>query len=125
MATALQAICGSGVARQVAALVHEQNASIPLYTPTYQWVAMLRFYGVDARQMDGISRPSNFTLHPDHLADVNEAYVWNEEVLRDELAEGYGEPERVRSFPIVVRGEVISGLHLFRYKKLAPSSTAE
>lgn len=113
------------VARQVAALIRERNAGIPLYTPTYQWVAMLRFYGVDARQMDGISRPSNFTLRPDHLADVDEAYVWNETILPDELAEGYGEPELVRSFPIVVRGEVISGLHLFRYKKLAKSSATE
>ena len=89
----------------------------PVYTPTYQWVAFLRYNGVDARQMDGVSRPSHFTMTPDHLSDVDEALVWNETVLPASMAEGFGEPEVLDSFPLVVRGVPHSCYYLFRYRK--------
>jgi 4-amino-4-deoxy-L-arabinose transferase-like glycosyltransferase len=93
---------------------------IPIYTPTYQMTALLRYYGGDACQMEGVSRPSHFTMKPTVFEDVEEAYIWNESALPLELANSFAEPRLVASFEVVVRGEVVSGYHLMHYRKLKP-----
>ncbi len=107
------------VARRAAETIKDQGGG-SVYTPTYQWVALLRFHGVDARQMAGVSRPSHFTAVPDHLSDVTDALVWNETSLPPGLCLGFGPPVEIAAFPIVVRGERASGFYLYRYRRVAP-----
>ncbi len=89
----------------------------PVYTPTYQWVALLRFRGVDARQMAGVSRPSHFTVPPESLADCDTPLVFNEIALIPELCRGFGPPEELGVYPLAVRGEPFSEYRLMRYRK--------
>ena len=109
------------VARQGAEAVRAAGGG-PVYTPTYQWVALLRYYGADARQMDEVSRPSHFTANHDRLQDSAAPLVWNEMVLPDYLTTGFGRPELVGSFPVDVRGVRVSGYHLLRYRKSGPAA---
>jgi hypothetical protein len=106
------------VAQQAAAAA--QREGLPVYTPTYQWVALLRFYGADARQMDGVSRPSHFTTPPQHLADCDRALVFNECPLPDALAPGFCLPAVAGTYPLVVRGKAVNGYFLMRYTRDRP-----
>jgi hypothetical protein len=49
------------LAREVAADLRRLGYDGPVYAATYQWVAVLRWHGVEARQIGGASRPSHFT----------------------------------------------------------------
>ena len=91
------------VARDAAELIRAHGGG-PVYTPTYQWTAFLRYHGIDARQMDGVSRPSHFTMTPDHLQDVDGALVWNETKLPPPWNAGFGEPEKLGAVELGVRG---------------------
>lgn len=103
------------IARQVAERARADG--LPVYTPTYQWTALLRFHGADARQMAGVSRPSHFTRSPDRLQDVPQAYVFNEGLLPAALTDGFGVPEVTGVFPVVVRGQRCGGLLLLKYTR--------
>lgn len=100
------------LAVEMAKTWHERP--LPLYTETYQWVALLRFHGLDARQIDGVSRPSHFTQTPQHITDVPEAYVLWENKLSPKLLEGLGEPVLVAEFPLIVRGEPATTFYLWK-----------
>ncbi len=119
------------VARDAADTIRAHGGG-PVYTPTYQWVAWLRYHGVDARQMHGVSRPSHFTAVPDRLADADSALVWNETPLPPGhgLCDGFAPPELVAGFPVDVRGVRVSWYGLYRYRKCAapgllPASPAD
>lgn len=102
---------------QIAETIHQRGESLPVFTTTYQLTAWLRFQSLDGRQIDQISRPSHFTQHPEHLTDVNRAYVVAEFPLPATFAEGFGEPELVGDFPVRVRGEAVRDLKLYMYTK--------
>jgi 4-amino-4-deoxy-L-arabinose transferase-like glycosyltransferase len=76
----------------------------PVYVTTYQWAALLRWHGVDARQIEGASRPSHFTNPPDSPVGLARAVVCAEGVLPERLVEGFGPPKLVRNYPVMVRG---------------------
>ncbi len=103
------------IARQVAAVAKADG--LPVYCSTYQWTAVLRFHGADARQMDGVSRPSHFTTPPRHLSDSDRALVFNEEPLRAELAAGFCPPAVAGVYPLTVRGKLVGGYFLMRYTR--------
>ena len=105
------------VTHQIAATIRERGESLPVFTPTYQMTAWLRFQSLDCRQIDRISRPSHFTQHPEHLTDVDRAYVVADHVLPVEFAAGFGEPELIGRFPIIVQGEAVRDLQLLLYTK--------
>jgi 4-amino-4-deoxy-L-arabinose transferase-like glycosyltransferase len=75
-----------------------------VYVTTYQWAALLRWHGVDARQIDGASRPSQFTSPPDSPAGLARAVVCAEGVLPEGLMRSFGPPRFMRHYPVVVRG---------------------
>jgi hypothetical protein len=52
------------LARSVAADLRGCGYSGPVFAETYQWTALLRWHGVDARQCPGRARPSQFTEDP-------------------------------------------------------------
>lgn len=103
--------------RQIAQTIRDRGESLPVYTPTYQLTAWLRFQSLDGRQIDQISRPSHFTQRPEHLTDVNRAYVVADFPLPPEFAEGFGEPELIGQFPVMVRGESVREVKLYLYTK--------
>jgi hypothetical protein len=102
---------------QIAETIHQRGEALPVFTTTYQITAWLRFQSLDGRQIDQISRPSHFTQHPEHLADVTRAYVVADFPLPPEFAPGFGEPELVGNFPVKVRGEAVRDFKLYLYSK--------
>ncbi len=100
---------------KVAEHIRARGEELPVYTPRYQLTAMLRFQGLNAQQIDGITRPSHFTQRPQHLTDVDRAYVVSERPLPEEFSPGFNAPELIADFPIIVRGELSRTLFLWRY----------
>jgi 4-amino-4-deoxy-L-arabinose transferase-like glycosyltransferase len=107
--------------RQIAETIRQRGEPLPVFTPTYQITAWLRFQSLDGRQIDQISRPSHFTQHPEHLTDVDRAYVVAEHLLQPDYTAGFAEPQLIGKFPIVVRGEEWRSLQLFLYTKNIPA----
>ncbi|HXD85081.1 MAG TPA: glycosyltransferase family 39 protein [Urbifossiella sp.] len=103
------------IAREVEARLEGRRE--PLYATNYQWTALLRFHHLDARQIDGITRPSHFTQHPDTLAGRDRALVFAEGFLPDEFVAGFAPPKIVGRFPLVVRGEEVGVFWLIEYVK--------
>jgi hypothetical protein len=102
---------------QIAETIRQRGEELPVFTPTYQMTAWMRFQSVDGRQIDQISRPSHFTQRPEHLSDVNRAYVVAEFPLPAQFAPGFGEPELVGDFPVKVRGADVRDFKLYLYSK--------
>jgi hypothetical protein len=107
--------------RAVSDEIRRRDAALPVYAPTYQLTARLRYLGVPARQIDGASRPSHFTHPPQHLTDVDDAWVvgWQ---LPETLAKGFGSPEEALRVPLVVRGLPHGDLRLLRYTRSSRST---
>src|SRR5260221_900240 len=63
------------IARQVAASLG-RSGNEPIFATNYQWTALLRFHRIDARQIDGLTRPSHFTQHPESLAGRDRVLVF-------------------------------------------------
>jgi hypothetical protein len=76
----------------------------PVYVTTYQWAALLRWHGIDARQIDGASRPSHFTSHPESPLGLASAVVCAEGVLPERFVAGFGPPRVIHRYPVTVRG---------------------
>ena len=91
-------------AASVAADLSAAGCKGPVYVPTYQWVALLRWHGVDARQIEGASRPSQFTRPHETPIGLARAVVCAEGLLPNHLVQGFGPPRVVHSYPVVVRG---------------------
>ena len=102
-------------AEAVAADLIAAGHSGPVYVPTYQWVALLRWHGVDARQIDGASRPSHFTNPPESPAGRASAVICSEGLLPQRFAKEFGPPRVVQSYPVVVRGERYQELWWIEY----------
>jgi 4-amino-4-deoxy-L-arabinose transferase-like glycosyltransferase len=109
------------IARLAAETVRRHGEHLPVYTPSYQWTAFLRYHGVDARQIDGATRPSHFTLGPDRMEEYDRVYVFSEGPLWPHWAPEFGHPEVVATFPLVVRGETITHYQLLVYTRSGPT----
>ncbi len=105
------------VARELAATLARQGEIGPVFAPNYQWVSLLRFHHIDARQIDGFSRPSHFTQTPERPADRDRAYVFAEGFLPEQFARGFGPARILAHYPLVVRGESITFYWLMEYVK--------
>lgn len=105
------------LARRAVADIDRRGVQLPVYVPTYQWTALLRYHGADARQHDGISRPSHFTSRPEYLTDAGEAYLFSEGALPASRTPGFDPPEIVAAYPLVVRGEPVSMYYLLQYRR--------
>ncbi len=110
--------------RGLAEAIRGRQEQLPVYATSYQSVAQLRFHGVDARQIDGATRPSNFTLKPERLTDVDRAYVVSECTLPEQLAPGFDPPQVVAAVPLTVRGETLTYYLVFLYTKSKPACEA-
>lgn len=90
---------------------------LPLYAETYQWVALLRFHGIDARQVAGASRASHFTQVPQTPRDDPDAYILWENVPQPSIIQGTGAPVLVREYPLVVRNTEVTRFYLWKVKR--------
>ena len=102
-------------ARAVAEDLRKAGHTGPVYAQTYQWVALLRWHGVDARQIDGASRPSQFTNPPESPVGMARAVVCAEGFLPKQLATGFAYPNLVTRYPVMVRGELFQELMWIEY----------
>jgi len=102
-------------------LVKELAASVgskePIFATSYQWTALLRFHHLDARQLDGLTRPSHFTQFPETMAGHDRALVFTEGFLPESYVDGFEPPRIVGRYPLVVRGEEVGVLWLIEYVK--------
>ena len=105
------------VARQLVAALRDLGAGDTVYVPNYQWTAMLRFHHVDARQIDGMTRPSHFTQTPERPTDRDHALVFSEGFLPERVVAGFGPPVMRGHFPLVVRGEKVADFWLLEYSR--------
>lgn len=103
--------------REIAGTIRARGESLPVFTTTYQLVAWLRFQSLDGRQIDQISRPSHFTQSPEHLTDVDRAYVVADHLLPAEFIQGFDAPVLIETFPIRIRGESVRELKLLLYTR--------
>lgn len=111
--------------RKIAETIRQRGEALPVFTPTYQLTAWLRFQSLDGRQIDQISRPSHFTQHPEHLSDVSKAYVVADYPLPAEFAPGFEKPELIGTFPVVVRGQKVRDFQLLLYSKSVANRQAQ
>ena len=107
--------------RDLAASIHSKE---PIFATSYQWTALLRFHHLDARQIDGITRPSHFTQIPETLANHDRALVFAEGYLPEPYAKGFEPPRIVGKFPLVVRGEEVGVMWLLEYVKPGHSTAS-
>jgi 4-amino-4-deoxy-L-arabinose transferase-like glycosyltransferase len=104
------------IARELAANMSQYGEPAPVFVRTYQWVALLRFYQIDAHPMFGEDRPSHFTNNSKHFRDQDRFYILGEEYLGPEHA-GDRRPTVAACFPLDVRGDRLSNLTLIEYSK--------
>lgn len=98
----------------VAKVIHDRHESIPTFATTYQMTALLRFWGVDARQ-EAEYRASHFSFPPEHLADVPTAYVLADHPLPSKMTEGFTSRQFIDKYVVLVHGEPIDEFELWRY----------
>ncbi len=110
------------MASQLRASLQELQAGEPVYVASYQWAALLQFHQIDARQIDGMTRPSHFTQHPERPADRDHVYVFAEGFLPPNYVTEFGPPRIVQKFPLVVRGREVGVYWLLEYAKPAAAT---
>lgn len=103
------------VSRQIRDTIAARRERLPVYVETYQMASLLRFRGIDARQIDGASRPSHFTQVPQRLADECRAYVVWDGFPTVGAEDGCVLTEVVGVFPLVVRGKLKTHYTLLLY----------
>ncbi len=89
----------------------------PVFVDTYQWVALLRFHGVDARQFAGMSRPSHFTQSPETPTDYPECYILWSDILKPVVKAGLKEPQPLAEYPLMVRGQLLTVFGLWKVER--------
>lgn len=94
----------------------EAGPPAPLFVGAYQWTALLRFHGIDAREINNPNRPSHFTRKAVRITDFDRAYVLTDDNFGPDLV-GDMKPRVVAQFSLTVRGETISVLNLIEYTK--------
>lgn len=95
--------------------------TLPLFATDYQWTSLLRFSGVHAYQIEGLTRPSHFTQNDSgpapKLKDFERVLVLTEGPIPDRLTEGLVRCPPEKIYPLVVRGQTLTGLWLLGFEK--------
>jgi 4-amino-4-deoxy-L-arabinose transferase-like glycosyltransferase len=112
-------------ARAAADDLRASGHSGPVFVTNYQWAALLRWQGIDARQIDGASRPSQFTHPPESPVGLARAVVCAEGVLPARLVEGFGPPKLVHHYPVTVRGVECQELWWIEYSAESKPAAAK
>lgn len=103
--------------KKIAKSIRDHGEPYPVFSPSYQNVACLRYQGLDARQIPFFSRASQFTLTPDDLNNSSGIYVVHEGLLPYHLTGEFSTPEIIGNFPLLVRGELATCYQVLLYRK--------
>lgn len=115
------------ITKQIRDFLANQPEKLPLYVDTYQWTALLRFQGIDARQIARldlrqiarVTRESHFTQIPEAITDSEVAWVLWEGTPPAHLTAGFAEPTRLEIFPLMIGNDIVTAFWLWRYEKIA------
>jgi 4-amino-4-deoxy-L-arabinose transferase-like glycosyltransferase len=99
--------------QDVAAVIQARSEFIPTFTTTYQLTALLRFWNIDSHQ-EASFRASHYTFPPEHVTDVPIAYFLTDRPLSPEIDTVFQPPERIGTFPVKVRGEIVQTYSLWK-----------
>jgi 4-amino-4-deoxy-L-arabinose transferase-like glycosyltransferase len=105
------------VARAIAKDVQAAGYDGPVYTPNYQWTAILRWHGIDARQIDDTLRASHFTEHGCPPLDEIHGLVFAEAPEQPSEFHGLGPPQGAVCYPLVVRGVSLESCWVLDYSE--------
>lgn len=105
------------VAEVMAEFCGSAGEQVPVFTPEYQWVALLRFHRVNAQQEPGVTRPSHFTQAGRRMTDYQTVYYFSNYPLPDGHAQGFTRAVLIHEFPLDVRGEHYDTYKLWLYRK--------
>jgi 4-amino-4-deoxy-L-arabinose transferase-like glycosyltransferase len=106
---------GAETARRIAEL---RRPGEPVYVPTYQWTATLRWFGVDARQLPNYGRPSHFTMtEPSDPCASASALAWIGPAEQPSPLRCFTVRTSLDRFPATVDGKVIAIRELVRFER--------
>lgn len=111
------------LAERVHEFARTRGEAVPVFTPEYQWVAVLRYHGVAAEQEPDITRPSHFTQSGGRMTDHPVVYYFSNFQLPPGHADGFTPPVLAGEFPLVVRGEHYDTYKLWLYRKPPPTDS--
>jgi 4-amino-4-deoxy-L-arabinose transferase-like glycosyltransferase len=103
------------VCRKIRDRIAARGEQLPIYVETYQMAARLRFLGLDARQVDGVSRPSHFTQLHEHPSDSRRGYIVWEGFPKAHQIDDARIVEIVEPFPVVVGEQTQAYYMLFLF----------
>lgn len=105
-----------GVVEQVVESIQIYPEPLPVYVETYQMASWMRFHGIPAQQLDGVSRPSHFTKVPHKVSDAPQSLVVWEGLPKEGVIRDAQLCEVVASVPFVVRGQTIAYYTVLLYR---------
>lgn len=105
------------VSKQAAEYVQANHAGLPLYAPNYQWTSYFRFQKIEAQQLPGVGRPSEFTLTPATPCREKALLVFEPAGTPHNTLSCFTGREIVRQFTSLVRGEKLESYDLVRYHR--------
>ncbi|VTS07548.1 ArnT family glycosyltransferase [Tuwongella immobilis] len=108
--------------QSVAERVNREYPGWPVFTSSYQWTAQLRFQGLKAEQIPGMTRASHFTQIPANIQDYDQFLIFCERPLHEDYVVGFGPPQVLGLYTVDVRGVTLHWMWLIRYDRL-PGAT--
>ncbi|MGL4421514.1 MAG: hypothetical protein ACRCZF_12665, partial [Gemmataceae bacterium] len=108
------------ITQQLRDVMLARQEPLPVYCASYQMTALMRFHGVDAMQLEGVTRPSHFTQVPHRLADSERAYLIWEGIPKEGMLHNTDLIEVVASIPLEVQGQPIAYYTLLLYRRSVP-----
>jgi 4-amino-4-deoxy-L-arabinose transferase-like glycosyltransferase len=104
------------LAENVAQDLRDNAIQVPVFSPNYQWTALLRYKGVqNAEQLFPEGRPSNFTLEPKDACREEKVLVFAEVSEPLQYVKCFPNREVLREYPLVVRGQQLANYVLIEY----------
>ena len=100
------------IAKETRALTTTQ----PLYLPTYQWTAYMRYQHILSEQIIPTGRLSHFTLqHPEPVCSNSHALVLQNSPYREPAMKCFLHQRPIKEFPLMVRGKLIGTMQIMEY----------
>ena len=107
------------VSKSAAEYINAHYSTLPLFTPTYQWTSYFRFQKLEAQQLPGIGRPSEFTLSPVSPCGEKSVIVFEPSGVPASALQGaltcFAHRESLRQYTASARGEKLETYELVSY----------
>lgn len=107
----------NSVAQKVAHDYRQLGLQDPLFTPTYQWTAMIRFQGIHAEQIYPGGRLSHFTMKPKPVCEQASVIALVDTQHAEPALGCFRNSQVLKSYPFLKRGRKENTLQLVRFSK--------